>query len=342
MNRRTVLGALAAAAAVATSSGALAASPRTAPPSAPADLEELSLNVGYIDTSINGVGVIAIANELELWDKYALDVNLVPFTNGPTQIQAMQSGDIDVGYIGGGAVWLPATGQATVIVPSEASIGEKIIAQPDSDVETMEDLAGRTVGVPEGGSGEMILGLALDSAGMRADDVERTFLDPPSVVTAFVSGRIDAAAIWSPLTDQILESVPDAIVVAENSDYPETYFLGAWVASNDAVTDKSDAIVRFLMAYADANDHRVENPDSVIELTAAETGVPEDQVAGQASVSLWEDSDTILGHNGDGTTFARFESLQEVFVTIGRMDEVTPAEDFVNTDLFADAMNQRW
>jgi len=346
INRRIVMGAVAASAVIAATGVASASTPPASTPgaaaTAPADLEELSLNVGYIDTSINGVGLIAIADELELWDKYALDVNLIPFTNGPTQIQAMQSGDIDVGYIGGGAVWLPATGQATIIVPSEASVGEKIIVQPDLGVETMEDLAGMNVGVPEGGSGEMILGLALDSAGMTVDDIERSFLDPPSVVSAFVSGNIDAAAIWSPLTDQILEVVPDAVVVAQNSDYPDTTFQGAWVASNEAFEDKADAVTRFLMVYADANDFRVADTEAVVELTSEMSGVPIEQVAGQASVSVWEDSETILDHNEDGTTFDRFESLEEVFVIIGRMEEAAPAADFVNTQLFADAMEQRW
>lgn len=337
--RRIAATAIATSALVAGATTAAASAP-PAPPAAP--LEELSLNVGYIETSINGGGVVAVANDLELWDKYSLDVNLVPFTNGPTQIQAMQSGDIDVGYIGGGAVWLPATGQATIIVPNEASVGEKILAQPDSGVVTMEDLAGMSIGVPEGGSGEMILGLALDSAGMSDADVEKQFLDPPSVVTAFVSGSVDAAAIWSPLTDQILEAVPDAVVVAQNADYPDTTFLGGWVASNEAIDEKSEEIVRFLMVYADANDFRVDDTDAQIALHSEFSGVPEDQVAGQAAVSQWEDSETILEHNADGTTFARFESLQEVFVTIGRMDAVTPAEDFVNTELFAAAMDARW
>ena len=96
--------------------------------------ERVSLNVGYIDTSINGVGVIATANELKLWEKYGIDVTLTPFTNGPTQIQAMQANQIDVGYIGGGATWLPATGQATIIVPSEVSLGDVVLARAGSGV----------------------------------------------------------------------------------------------------------------------------------------------------------------------------------------------------------------
>lgn len=315
--------------------------PADEPAEEPAELEEVKLNIGYIDTSINGVGVIAIANELGLWDEYSIDANLIPFTNGPTQIQAMQSGELDIGYIGGGAVWLPASGQATVITPSEASIGERVIAAADLNASSMEDLRGKKVGVPEGGSGEMILALALDSAGMTMDDIEPIVLDPPSIVSAFVSGSVDAAAIFSPLSDQILESAPDSTILAQNTDYEDTVFLGAWVANNDAMTEKRDEIVRFLSLYADVNDFRVGDVEATVQYASDESGVPPEQLAGQASVSQWWPTEEILANNADGTTFTWFEGLEQVFVTTGRLEQVNPASDWVNTELLAEAAELR-
>ncbi|GAA1504106.1 NitT/TauT family transport system substrate-binding protein [Agromyces terreus] len=303
--------------------------------------ETVSLNVGYIDTSINGVGVIAPANELGLWEKYGIDVTLIPFTNGPTQIQAMQAGQIDVGYIGGGAIWMPASGQATVIAPSEESQGDVVLARAGSGVEEPADLKGQKVGVPEGGSGEMILALALLSAGLTMDDVEKVVLDPPSIVSAYVGDQIDVAAIFSPLSAQIMDSVPDTVTVAQNTDFPDTSFLGAWVASNEAVTDKADAVERFLEVYAEVNDYRIENTDQVVEWSSTASGAPADQLAQQAEVSKWTPSDEILANNEDGTTFDQFESLEEVFVETGRMDAVNDPSTFVNVDLFAQAMAAR-
>ncbi len=306
-----------------------------------ADLEPVSLNVGYIDTSINGGGLIAIAEELGLWEKYNLDLNLIPFTNGPTQITAMQSGDIDVGYIGGGAIWLPASGQATILVTSEASVGERIIASAESGATDMEGLRGLKVGVPEGGSGEMILALALDKAGMTMDDIEPVVLDPPNIVTAFVSGSVDAAAIFQPLAGQILTAKGDSEILAQNTDFPDVSFLGAWVASNPAVEEKPEAITRFLMAYADANDFRVENFEETLEISSAFTGVPMDSTRAQGEVSEWYSSDDILARDQDGTTATLFEGFEAVFVTTGRMEAVNPADSFINFDLWADAMAAR-
>jgi NitT/TauT family transport system substrate-binding protein len=300
--------------------------------------ETVSLNVGYIDTSINGVGIIAVANELGLWEDAGIDVTLTPFTNGPTQIQAMAAGSLDIGYIGGGATWMPASGQATIIVPNESTFGDFLIASPASGATSVDDLAGLRVGVPEGGSGEMILALALEEAGLTADDIERVPLDPPSVVSAFVAGQIDVAAIFSPLSDQILSSVPDAEIIANNVDFPETEFVGAWVASNQAVADKADAVSRFLEVWAQANDYRLENTEDTVALASAESGAPAEQLQGQADKLEWWTSEQILADNESGLTYERFEALEALFLELGRIEEIADAESFVNLELFAQAM----
>lgn len=338
--KKQLLGLVAAAAALSlTLAGCSGGDTGSAGSGASADSRErVSLNVGYIDTSINGVGITAIADDQDLWDAAGIDVTLTPFTNGPTQIQAMAANSIDVGYIGGGATWLPASGQATIIAPSESTFGDYLIASPQSGATSVKDLKGLRVGVPDGGSGEMILSLALEKAGLTADDIERVPLDPPNVVSAFVSGQIDVAAIFSPLSNQITESVPDAVVIANNKDFPETEFVGAWVASNDAVANKSEAVIRFLEVYAQANDFRVENPEEAVKLASEASGAPEAQLQGQADALDWWTSKQILADDKSGVTAQRFEALEKLFVKIGRLKEVAPADTFVNVELFEKAM----
>lgn len=302
--------------------------------------DRVSLNVGYIDTSINGVGIIAVADELGLWEEAGIDVTLTPFTNGPTQIQAMAAGSLDIGYIGGGATWMPASGQATIVVANESTFGDFLIASPASGATSVEDLEGLRVGVPEGGSGEMILSLALEEAGLTLDDIERVPLDPPSVVSAFVAGQIDVAAIFSPLSDQIMESVPDAEIIANNVDFPETEFVGAWVASNQAVADKPEAVSRFLEVWAQANDYRLNSTEETVALSAAASGAPAEQLQGQADKLEWWTAEQILADNESGLTYDRFQALADLFVKLGRIEAAQDVEDFVNVDLFAQAMEQ--
>lgn len=322
--------------------GPEAAGPEATGPEATAaaaeDQEPVQLEVGYIDTSINGVGLICIADELGLWEQENIDVNLTPFTNGPTQVQAMAANSLDIGYIGGGATWMPMSGQAVIITPNESTYGDYLIASPESGVTDVADIGGMRVGVPDGGSGEMILNLALEEAGLTVDDIERVPLDPPAVVSAFVSGQIDVAAIFSPLSDQIIESVPEAEVIANNRDFPETVFLGGWVASPQAVEENPEAVERFLQVWIQANDYRIENPEASVECAAEASGAPAEQLQGQVDNLEWYTSEQVLDDNESGTTAERFQSLQSLFLDLGRLENEAPPEEWLNTDLYSQAL----
>lgn len=301
----------------------------------------VALNIGYIDTSINGVGIIAAANKLDLWKKAGINARLIPFTNGPTQIQAMAAGSLDIGYIGGGAVWMPASGQAVIITPNEKSFGDYVLARPESGIKTVKDLRGRKVGVPDSGSGEMILAMALEANGMSFKDIQRIPLDPPNVVSAFVSGQIEAAGIFSPLVQQIRERIPGTVLVANNRDFPNTEFVGGWVASNQAVAGKADAVARFLEVWQQVNDYRLKNTKEVVEWAAAASGAPVAQLQGQADAGEWWSSAQILADNKSGLTRRRFVSMQELFAKLGRIKTPAAPDSFINTALYEKAMEAR-
>ena len=153
------------------------------------------VNFGYI-ADFNGASLFAIADDQKLWDKHGLKANTREFTNGPLQIQALGTGDLDFGYIGPGAMWLPASGQAKVVAINTLGNADRVIAQ--DGITSMEELRGKTVGVPEGTSGDMILTLALEKAGMTKKDIKVVPMDPPTVVSAFSSKKIEPPASGTP------------------------------------------------------------------------------------------------------------------------------------------------
>ena len=159
----------------------------------------------------------AIATDQNLWAGQGLQPDLKVFTNGPIQIQAFGSGSLDFGYVGPGALWLPASGRAKVIAINNLGQADRVIAQ--AGIHTLADLKGKKVGVPEGTSGDMLLRLALRKQGMTVNDVELIRMDPSTVVAAFASRQIDAAGIWYPLVGVIKERVPDLVELARNADF---------------------------------------------------------------------------------------------------------------------------
>ncbi|HEY1106688.1 MAG TPA: aliphatic sulfonate ABC transporter substrate-binding protein [Agromyces sp.] len=230
MTRSAQIRGIAAAAAAALTALALAgcATP-AANGSSGGDAEMPKVRFGYI-ADFNGASLLAIAGDQGLWEDAGLEVETPVFTNGPLQIQALGTNDLDFGYIGPGAMWLPASGQAQVAAINSLGNADRVIAQPG--ITSIEDLKGKKVAVPEGTSGDMILTMALKSADMTTDDIEKVVMDPATVVSAFASGQVDAAGIWYPLIGTIEQQVPDLEILAENEDFSdEVAFPSAFVVS---------------------------------------------------------------------------------------------------------------
>ncbi|MFF2389452.1 aliphatic sulfonate ABC transporter substrate-binding protein [Agromyces sp. NPDC058104] len=290
---------------------------------APAELEHVRF--GYI-ADFNGASLLAIADDQGLWEKHGIDVETPVFTNGPLQIQALGTDDLDFGYIGPGAMWLPASGQAKVAAINSLGNADRVIAQ--AGITSIEELKGKKVAVPEGTSGDMILTMALREAGMTIDDVEKVAMDPATVVSAFASKQVDAAGIWYPLIDTIQEQVPDLEILAENEDFiDEVAFPSAFVASPSFVDEQPEATAKVLAVLREAMDYRVENLDETIELTSKMLKIEAEALAVEAENAKYMTAAEVDALTDDGTVVTWLSALNEYFVTAGKVtDPLDPAE----------------
>jgi NitT/TauT family transport system substrate-binding protein len=300
---------------------------------APEALEHVRF--GYI-ADFNGASLLAIADDQGLWEKHGIEVETPVFTNGPLQIQALGTNDLDFGYIGPGAMWLPASGQAKVAAINSLGNADRVIAQ--AGITSIEDLKGKKVAVPEGTSGDMILTMALRSAGMTIDDVEKVAMDPATIVAAFSSKQVDAAGIWYPLIDTIQEQVPDLEILAENEDFiDEVAFPSAFVASPSFVEENPEATTKVLAVLREAMDYRVENLDEVIELTSKMLKIDAAALEVEAENAKYMTAAEVDALTEDGTVVTWLTALNEYFTTAGKLTEPTDPTEYYLGEQFVEA-----
>ncbi|WP_083734854.1 aliphatic sulfonate ABC transporter substrate-binding protein [Actinomadura sp. CNU-125] len=297
--------------------------------------DAIEVDFGYIN-DYNGTSLLAIAEDQKIWEKHGLDVNAKVFTNGPLQIQALGTGDLDVGYIGPGAFWLPASGQAKIIALNTLGNADRVIAQ--GGITSLAQLKGKSVGVPEGTSGDMILTLALKKAGLTKKDVKVVNMDASTIVSAFSSKQIDAAGFWYPAIATIKKQVPDLTELAKNSDFEaEMAFPTAFVAGNEVVSGEKDKTAKLLAALREAMQYRTANMDESIKLTAEMLDMPVDQVKADAAnvkVLSVEELDTMTK---DGTVGKWLTTMTDYFVDAGKLDASVDPKTFYTGDLFTAA-----
>ena len=326
ISRRTVLGGLAAVPAL----SALAACGDSG------GSGTTEVTYGYIP-DFNGTSLLAIADDQGLWEENGLKANLQTFTNGPLQIQALGTGDLDFGYIGPGAMWLPASGKAKVVTVNGVGQADRVIAQPG--ISTIADLAGKKIAIPEGTSGDMIVQLALEDAGMSLEDIEKVAMDPATVVSAFSSAQVDAAGIWYPMIDNIKEQVPELVELAQNSDFADVMqFPNVMVTGADFPEENEETTIAVLKVLRAAMDYRVDNLEETVELVAKMTDSDAEAVAGDAGNGEYYKAAELDTMVEDGTIETWLTAMNGYFEKNGKIEgeTVAPAE-FYTFDLFTKA-----
>ncbi len=287
----------------------------------------MKVRMGYIGDFL-GASMIAVANKLDLWKKYNLAPDIKVFTNGPIQIQALGSGDLDFGFIGPGALWLPITGKAKVIAINVVGFSDRVIGQPG--IKSIQDLKGKTVAVPEGTSGDMLVRLALQKAGMKLEDIKRVTMDPSTIVTAFTSGQVDGAGIWYPHVGTIRQRVPNLNELFTNKDaLPKNSFPSAFVMRPDldsaAGRPMHDAVVRVIK---EASDWRANNVSQAVDLTAALMNAPRANLETESKFAEYYSSAELAKLTEDGTVNSWLNGMNEMFKSFGRVPEMVDAQKY--------------
>ena len=113
---------------------------------------------------------------------------------------------------------------------SHISNGDAVIG--GSSVKTAEDLKGKKVAYSSGTSSEDILNNTLTKAGMTMSDIQAVDMDASGIVTAMISGGVDACATWSPNSLKIMEEIPEATKLADNMTFKNTTVsLASWIVT---------------------------------------------------------------------------------------------------------------
>jgi sulfonate transport system substrate-binding protein len=209
-------------------------------------------------------------------------VKFARFDYGPPLVQAAVSGDIDLGSVGDVP---PITGAAKqfgfkiVAVQRGADAtkaAENIIVPKGSPIQTLADLKGKRIAVPQGSSAHGLVLLALKSVGLTPKDVELVYLSPAAGGTAFNTGKVDAWSIWNP---QSALGVKDgARIIAKGLppiDQVNNYYVASVKSLNDPTRRAAlaDVLTRIAREFTWAQ----QNPDEYAKAIAKETGVsPED------------------------------------------------------------------
>lgn len=303
------------------------------------DLEEI--NVAYMPNFASLHDIIAGVKS-GIFEEEGLKVNLVEFADGPTIIAAMESGSIDIGNIGPGAHVLPIQNRAEIIAFAQLGNADEVLGRTDKGIKEIKDLAGKKIASASGTSAEAILKLTLAEAGLTEADVEIVDMDASAIVTAMLSGSVDAAATWSPNTTAIKSELGDTVVMLSNNvRYATTSpSIASYAVKPGYVAENPEKVDKFLRGLYRSMDYRSEHMEEVAQWTAEQIAVDVATINDQLLDGDWLTSEQMKALIEDGSLKTYYEKQQEEFIAVERLtqDEARPVEEYVHFDLMLKAL----
>lgn len=195
-------------------------------------------------------------------------VTWTAFNAGPAEVEALFSASIDIGYIGPvPAVTANVQSEGDLTILSGAAMaGAELVKAKGVDIETIGDLAGKKVAIPQIGNTQhlCLLKLLADHGLSTVEDggnVTVTAVENADVLNMMDQGNIDAALVPEPwgatLVANGAEIVLDYDEVYRNGDYPVTVVI----VRNDFLKAHPDLVRTFLQKHEEVTAHIAENPE---------------------------------------------------------------------------------
>lgn len=220
------------------------------------------VHIGYFNNVTHAQALYMKAQgTLEEALKDQATIEWTAFNAGPAEVEALFAGDIDIGYIGPvPAVTANVRSKGDVTVLSGAALaGAELVRAPGSDIETVADLDGKTVAIPQIGNTQhlCLLKLLSDNGLAPADGggtVTVTAVENADVGNMMDQGNIDAALVPEPWGSTLVQNGAEIVLdydeVYRGGDYPVTVV----VVRNDFLKDHPDIVKTFLEEHEKTTD----------------------------------------------------------------------------------------
>lgn len=243
---------------------------------------DMTIRVAYIPFEASAQ--LFYAQELGLWTKAGLNVQMQPNPFGAAIAAAVASNAVDVGYA---TVMTIASAHAkkipfTIVAAANAFDAKQppggMLMAASKDVRKGSDLNGKTIGSPGLNTlGEYGVRAWVDAGGGDAATLKFVELPFSEMPAALAGGRIDAAFVAEPFLTQAKKV---AHTVSIEFDAIATSFLVAgWFSTNDWVAKHQRAIALFVQSMRDATDWAKANPAKCPDILAKYLEVDAAQVA---------------------------------------------------------------
>lgn len=193
----------------------------------------------------------------------SVKIQWTSFNAGPSAIEALFAGAIDMTYIGPNPAitgYVRSNGEALRVVAGAASGGASLVVRNDSGIQKPEDFHGRKVASPQlGNTQDVALRAWLKAHGMKSNDkggdVQVIPMANPDQLTLFLKKDLDAAWAPEPWPTRLIREGNARLFLDERDLWPQGQFVTTHlIVSTKFLREHPDLVKTWIRAHVELTD----------------------------------------------------------------------------------------
>ncbi|MFF8032166.1 MULTISPECIES: aliphatic sulfonate ABC transporter substrate-binding protein [unclassified Streptomyces] len=242
-------------------------------PAAAAGAEKLSaaeVRIGYFPNLTHATALVGVQEGLFQKELGGTAVKTSTFNAGPSEIEALNAGSIDIGWIGPSPAingYTKSGGRNLRVIGGSASGGVKLVVNPEK-IESLEDVKGKRIATPQLGNTQDVAFLNwIADQGWKVDaqsgkgDVSVVRTDNKITPDAYRSGSVDGAWVPEPTASKLVAE--GAKVLLDESDlWPgDRFVITNIIVSQTFLKEHPDVVEAVLRGSVRTNRWINANPE---------------------------------------------------------------------------------
>ena len=220
--------------------------------------EPVTLRLGYFPNITHAPALIGVKDgtfKQELGELVKLETKT--FNAGPSVIEALFAGEIDISYIGPNPAingYVQSKGEALRIIGGSTSAGALLVVRPEANIASAKDFANKRVATPQlGNTQDVALRAWLQENGLKAKEQGGNVTVLPTenatTLTLFQKGEVDAAWVPEPWATRLVQQAGGKVFLDEKSLWPDGKFVTTHVIVRTKFLEQNpDVVESFLKA----------------------------------------------------------------------------------------------
>ncbi|HEX8913435.1 MAG TPA: ABC transporter substrate-binding protein [Humisphaera sp.] len=235
-----------------------------APAARPASPAPDKLRLGYFANFTHAQAVLGVANGDFATAVAPAKVETKVFNAGPSLIEALFAGEIDIGYIGPGPAlngFAKSKGAGVRVIAGAAANGVLVVARKDSGITRLDDIKGKRIATPQLGNTQDIAAKAYVRSLGQTDVGNVKAVPNAEQVGQIGRGEFDVAWAPEPWGSLLVKEAGATVLAKEESLWPEGAFaITVVITTPEFLAKHPDTVERFLKVHVALTDRLAKDP----------------------------------------------------------------------------------